>query len=891
MLIQGASEMETLYFRLYLLCLGYDGFLGGIKDAKGTDPYATLDRQLGYLWEKAYEQYDHEGPSALSEYIDDDDLIYGARQEDFKNEFHALLNRAARRGGYNFDYTQPEELSELVYRLSGYTEGMSVYNPFAGLGSYARKFMAGDSYYGEEIKTVAWGIGVLRMYIDGCASANYINGDSRKPTWDKRFDIVVSTPPYSSSNLLMGRNYTTDLVISLHSILDDGGSSILVSSANNITGRAGRWIRESEMLDMIIVLPDNFMFSTSATQVLIRLKPNRDPGAPVTLVDAQDFFIPGGRQRKTLDTDRILKAIEERDPDHVVSVSSAEIDKNGGRLFPAFYLIKETTVDGQTITPVSELGRIANVRPGNYEREIYVPFVGEKDLSPNPLTKVSPTMTNNRIIQHLRIITEPSLLIARRAGTLYFGYVSECSEERPVYIYENILAFVPNKELTSWEYVAVSLSQSKVSIPGTSRDRLYYPDLALARIPKISKEEQKKVVYEYLEKTLPARKVTASTRKVPVVTVGIKELDDKTGRLNVIKQFDVTREAIDWIIQNPNTVEAVILKVGGTSHISELKASSFCGKAGDLPVYILAPDYDKLEAAFSETDVEYNLKERVFGWGSVDTLIISLLERADLLITPEGRIRQQYEKELEDAASLDGFFKYEIFNLRDELEKLLARIASNDTKDIHTPLRQIRDICFLKPLVDYGFLPNAFSGDGANIDFLVSRFYESGDGGRYILTRQILPGSIAKLLQAASKTVLNPSVHGTQDRGAEDSSIIIACLSILMAALCELARMVDSGLFQDKDSPKGSFTKVYTDRFQSGQYEVKRLEDVKGSDYFYAGNVHLGKEECDKAGIKAGDVVQINRIAPSFEQVPRINDYVQVYFYTKFFTKVPAQDS
>ena len=180
MTFQGANDMEILYFQLYLLCLGYDNHLSDDdKHRRETEPFAMLEKHFNYLWEKASEHFEHEGKGCLEEFLNDENIIQNADRAVFLLEFYELLTREAR----HFDHTQPEEVAELVYLLSDFHNGMAIYNPYAGFGSYAGAFQAGNDYYGEEINLLAWGIGVLKTHMDGCDSTHYINGDSLNPTW------------------------------------------------------------------------------------------------------------------------------------------------------------------------------------------------------------------------------------------------------------------------------------------------------------------------------------------------------------------------------------------------------------------------------------------------------------------------------------------------------------------------------------------------------------------------------------------------------------------------------------------------------------------------------------------------------------------------------------
>ena len=878
--------MKVLYFQLYLLSLGYDGLLedGGAHRTE-VEPYSTLDGHFGYLWEKATKQFEHEGKGSLEKFLSDESILHNADRAVFLVEFNELLTREAR----HFDHTQPEEISELACSLSGFQKGMSVYNPYAGFGSYATAFQAGDDYYGEELNLLSWGIGVLKMHMDGCSSANFVHGDSLNPTWKRRFDIVVSTPPYSpllsvpKPGSLRRAGYE-QILNDLPALLEDRGSCIIVSNASILNRRASGALLSSSMLDMIVVLPDSLMFRSSCVHVLVRLKRDRDPDAPVMMVDAKDFYSPGARMRKILDVKRIMHVIQVKDSKYVAFVPFEVIRKNDSILFPDVYITKENSIEGLTYVPVNSLGTVfqpKRVKPGS---ESPKPFVSVKDLSPMPTHIVTPSAAELKSSASAGVLTAPALLMTRNSDSLKFGYVKDCSPENPVYVSEIIMAFVPNEEVVTWEYVAAALSEATLSNMGSSAFRLTFTDFAITRVPLLPKREQAQYVKRILRKNSPLRdSAINSTRKIPVILIGLSGIEDRRGRISVLRHFERMPDAKDWLSCHPTAAEAVIAQVG--PRVTASNVSSLCEWFDTIPVFIISPDLEKLEEVFRENSNEYNLGERAYVPEMVDSLVDTLAEVADQAITLEGDIRRRYLSQLDDAGSLDNVFRYDNVILRDELEELLVKLSRNEFADLPARMRKMRDNCFLKPLIDYGFLPNNLQWDGALIDLLAERSYKFGDDSnpsRIILSREILPKSVARLLQTASKTVLNP---GTHDYGLEDGNTLMACLCVLMAALETLADMVDRGNFKDRESQKGYFSIVSPAWFKSGMYEVRRMEDVKGYDYLYAGNVHLDNKTCRENGIKAGDIVQIDWIN-GFEKEPRIDDFVQVYFYSREFSKV-----
>lgn len=128
LLANRATNEEALLFLLYLLSLGWDEFLypdkirEGLSDAIRNDPYKTLLEKtpIKEMWSKAKGKVDLDEPNALDLFFDDEEIIWNTPKETFLETFNELLNGTARSFGYEFDHFQPAELTDLVFRLSGY---------------------------------------------------------------------------------------------------------------------------------------------------------------------------------------------------------------------------------------------------------------------------------------------------------------------------------------------------------------------------------------------------------------------------------------------------------------------------------------------------------------------------------------------------------------------------------------------------------------------------------------------------------------------------------------------------------------------------------------------------------------------------------------------------
>ena len=877
MRINRASEMEILYFQLYLLSLGCDGLLNNIKAARETEPYATLDKHFGYIWGKAASEEN----SVLDDYLEDENLIIRTDPGSFRAEFTETLNRAGRSSIYRLT-TLPDELSDLLYRLSGFKHGMEIYSPYAGLAQLSSEFLAGDSFYGEESDGLVWGIGILRMHVDGCPSKNYILGDSPSKKWDKRFDIITAI---SLDHAQLYWFLSKDLPY----LLNEKGTCIILSPRHGLFHAIADAINDAtidkKMLDMVVALPDNIMNLSFEAPAIIRLKSGRRPSDPVSMVDASMLFNQDIRGRNLIDTERIIKAIEDKSPEHVAFVPFDKMNKGyslDSCLYPSLYITQYVSDGDKEFAPLKEFGEVLHLNEQNLKEGTPIPYVTVKDLSTLPNHRVYPWITEYRSKNYYHALIEPALLIAKSGDRLKFGYVSECSPDNPVYLTSTIVAFRIN-EGVSWEYIAAALSEATLTTAGTSAFRFSY---AHSMIPKIPETEQRLVVRRVLDKLAPNKKnSSASMRRIPVALVGINEIDDKTKRLDVVNTFDNNTDAEEWIGSHSDAVEAVIVNHG--DGITSFKALLLCTAIKDKPIFFVTSQFERLSELFTEEGKDAILKDRCFNTGSVDLLIDSLIETVDRASTPIGLIRRSYSKQLEEAANLDKKFRYKNLKLCDELEDLLVKITNNETCGIRTRIRIIRDNCFLQPLIDYKFLPPKKDKEfeyGAEVDFIANRCYTKGDNAEYILVREILPDSdSAKLLQT-TKSFLNTGSH---EAVVENSDVLLSCLLSITAALSHLNKMVQDNYFNDKDSDKGYYSIVTMSRFKTGKYLVRKYD--KKDDYLYADNIHLNEKVCKDRKIREGDIVEI--FSAGFEGKPVFDDPVTILFHTKDFRKVPPQDS
>ena len=874
---KGATETGILLFQLYLICSAKAGRPGSGSQA-GEAPFGRIDGVLAPVRAKV--------DSGLAESFLKDDDIRQLRDEELKNAFDGLLNRTARSRGFSFDHLQPRELSVIVSELCGETEGKSIYNPYAGVGSYAGVFHAGDRYHGEEYDPQTWAIGSLKMWMEGCPSANYVCGDSLSPGWDGPFDIVVSTPPIGRVPNRM-ETFTERMASDAPSLLAPGGTLVMVTTMSALTENRAKDLLDTGMLDLVVALPGAVLYWTNYAPVIVRLRKDRREDEPVTLVDGSSFFFPGGRGTRIIDDRSLLEAIAGKSPLTTVTLSREEILRLPYGLNPKMHLVgRDGCPEGgiQTFFLQDLCERLSLPR---YKEATGLDGVPEKAITVSDLTSepceadLEPHLLEKGT-GSFGILDRSALLVYGTSGKVRVGY-AHASPDAPVYVQSGIYAFAPDEDKVSIRYLVHVLPTAEINNYASSSIKVSLQEILLARIPLLSKAGQEERIKKDIESYESGGKEKSKKRwKKPQVVI-IGDLDPSSvlrARLEVKMIFQDPSDAGDWISGNKRNVDAVIICYSG--EMNSFEVYRLCrNEQIDRPIYFLTFEGRSLEDVFRNHS-EQILNGRCFSPGSEGELADTLVGEVNERNTPEWRLRRRYARELSAADSIDKKFPERKFSLRGTLEDIL--FSEDARPDWRNTLRTIRDECFLKILVDYGFLPGVDGRTltmGGLLDLLADRHVlPKGKDFWIVLIREVVPAALAEMMRG-SRRLLNEGSHTF--RGTE-WDLQMAALFIVMAALCHLSDMIDKGDLDRRDvdgNRRRHITKIPT-RVDPGDGTVRNLVD--DPDYLYAGNVHLDSNTCRTNGVQTGDRVIIHDAGR--EGCPRISDTFTIMFYSASFTKM-----
>lgn len=442
-------------------------------------------------------------------------------QELFPEIFDSILYRISNAQGKNSgEFIQPFEISRLIMNLADLNDNATIYNPFAGLASFATFLRPYQRYYGQEINHRTWALGSLRLMAHNLEHFDYKLEDSIE-NWMGfgEFDLIVSNPPFGIKiprHFNYGVNSSAEMFLiekSLQQLPNDGQlitvlpQSFLYTSAIHHK-RYRKHLVDNNSIDTIISLPSGILKHTSipACIVVFRKKPLHH--GFIKFVDASEFAIKSlDKKGKILDDLGLLDYLKsDYENDFVRNIDLFQIQENDYNLKVNRYLIDD---DFEGIK-LSEIGHfISGTRS---TREKIAKFIKIKDLKDDIVNFYLDTNTiDSREIplNNIRKIEQDCLLVAVKWKSLnptYFKYQGEA-----IYISNEIIAIKIDENRVNVSYLINELSSDYVK-KQLNRYRITSAiptirkvDLFNLKIELPSLEEQNKRYYYQAEKYLSTR--------------------------------------------------------------------------------------------------------------------------------------------------------------------------------------------------------------------------------------------------------------------------------------------------------------------------------------------------------------------------------------------------
>ncbi len=319
--------------------------------------------------------------------------------------YEYLLRKFAEGQGQSAgEFFTPKEVGWLIAYLMRSKQGEEVYDPCCGSGGLLIKCQLALKQqekeisrplrlYGQELTGSSFAIARMNMVLhdmegeivrgNTMTNPKFLDGSSLK-----QFDIVVTNPMWNQDNF-DPNSYENDpferfagrggfapassadwawLQHVLASLNETGRAAMVIDTgaASRGSGSQGenkekairRWFVDNDVIEGVILLPDNLFYNTTAAGIIIvlnRKKPN-DRQGKVILVNASGAFQKG--RPKNFIPDESIKKIADafhdgKDVERFVKVASVdEIIKNDYNLSPSRYIETATATAHREIQPI-----------------------------------------------------------------------------------------------------------------------------------------------------------------------------------------------------------------------------------------------------------------------------------------------------------------------------------------------------------------------------------------------------------------------------------------------------------------------------------------------------------------------------------------------------------
>ena len=585
-------------------------------------------------------------------------------------EVISILSNAI--GRSNSEFTQPNELTELVSRLQGDTTGKRIYNPCAGIGSYQLANPKAN-FISQEINSETWAIGCIRLFLNGIDPSTYYNENSLE-IWKgdtELFDVIISTPPFGISlhrrdlypfySKFRHNGIEGIMIEKALNSLEENGTALFVISLNflfnNIELEFRKYMAHNGFIHSIILLPSK-LFSFTSVAVIKITKQRNDR---ILMTDGSSFYSKG-KDRNIMDTNKLLSAIENKLPKFVKEISLDELSENEFNLNPSLYINSSIDAievpEGYRLCKLKELVSYHNGGRCNKEEAI---FIKGQDLSNEKFDfiKTFQDLPSEKLSKsHSKL--DKDLLLILRIGNLkptLFKY----NEEVDVCCNPNILSFEVNQELVYPPYLANELSKEYVVKQVSAR--------STGLMPSISKKDflEIEILIPALEKQgLEVQKAMFENEKynfslAKAKELGLESLLEKQ-RIDFIEEIRIKKHSLRQYIGDITSGVSGLIKYVDRNNLGNMIYSEVLNMT-------LSEHLKRLSDTIEEMESKFDLLTQTNGFG-----LASKVDIKKVLKCFKSKNNYQIEYLVdEECEKMDA---YTLIN-KDDLKEVIHNIISN----------------------------------------------------------------------------------------------------------------------------------------------------------------------------------------------------------------------
>ena len=425
----------------------------------------------------------------------------------FESNFNLLFDKVVRRifAKERFDlYSQPAELTELIGKICHIigTKAKTVYNPFAGVGSYS--LIPGNyRFIGEEINPLIAAIANLRIISAGVKGEVNVIDSLNLTHYDA--DIIVSTPPFMLpvndpfiERAFDGRNDAATLLLRKCAKNNICGIIVVpigISFRNDFTKRVREMLIEHDCVDMVIELPANIFESVGIATAIYVINPYHEHKGKIRIINASECKV-AGIIKPRIDVEEVIGLIKDEN-NYAVYVDCKTLADNDYSFSYSRYAQPEVDIpEGYKVVSMNELGEVFVERaPRDVLEGKFATF--SQLANPNKLKIYTPSDFELKDLPPSSIKIEKDCLIISGARGLRASCVQTDGET--LYAPGGYFCFLPNQDIILPQYLVFQIrsdfAQKQVgdrSLSSFRRDEFNHLKVL---IPSL--DEQKKVIDNY----------------------------------------------------------------------------------------------------------------------------------------------------------------------------------------------------------------------------------------------------------------------------------------------------------------------------------------------------------------------------------------------------------
>lgn len=438
---------------------------------------------------------------------------------DAKLVFEELIYQLNSIGRNNEASHISEEVNKLIESLCNFKAGFSIYNPFAGLGSFSLNLPQNSFYLGEEINVNNSVIANLRLLINGKIDFAIIKNVNSLNRFEnnldlftsegvlkvdytveegRKFDIAISIPPINLKGR-DGKSLNTRILMEGIALINDTGKLIYTFSHSALGEKPFQELLmelcAKDILEGIVSLPARTFHQIGIKTCIIVINRAKKNIGKVRIVDANVFIDANRGNKEAIKFDETLDAYSTNS-----NINGAiSIDNDNLLSFQSFY---PENIIYQILTPQIENGvefgdliliEKQFLRNLNEDSSRY-PRVNFSDLN-NNIKLDYRNIKIDSIKKNDLILNSSCFLIGTFNGQLKFSYFK--FEEEIHICSGNMIAVIVDEEKIRIPYFAKQLTENylqeqiRQATKGSAIQRVSKSDLLKVKIVLLNFLEQK----------------------------------------------------------------------------------------------------------------------------------------------------------------------------------------------------------------------------------------------------------------------------------------------------------------------------------------------------------------------------------------------------------------